>query len=160
MKKELVTISNGLEEYYWIRRDLYYKSKELKFNNIPLPADFTEGLCNEIYEMKTADNSTYKYVDSIDKNGNLIEIKSTQQGNSTTTVSKEEKYDFLMWIHFDYDSNTFCIKKYKKEDVDNCINQLSEEGQDKKRPVINLNKISNCILEEKFEFIRKCLIKS
>lgn len=143
---------NKYIEYYWLRKSLYIKSKELDFGYGQLPKKFTEGICNELYNMKEATGKENEDIDSIDKDGKKIEIKSTQGDGKNASINKDAKYDFLFWINFDYDTDIIRIRKYTKLDVDRVIANLSKKEKEKSRPTINLNKISNEIFDEQYKF--------
>ncbi len=157
---EKTEIDKEYIDYYWLRKDLYSKSKHLKFGYGQLPSGFTEGICNEIYKMKTmkyTKENKDKGADSEDKDGNLVEIKCTQEKGSSVTINRSEDYKYLLWINFDYENDTIRIKKFNKKDVDEVIQKASSKND---RVTINLNSIKNIILEESFKFNKLHLEKS
>lgn len=135
------------EQYYWLRKDLYNKSKEMNFGYGQLPSKFTEGLCNQIYKMTSTNGSERYLADSIDKDEQYVEIKCTQQDNTSVSINKELKFNYLLWININYDEDEFYVKKYTVEEIQNLIDGLNNEEKNKKRLTIDLNKIQKNDME-------------
>ncbi|MGL4572008.1 MAG: hypothetical protein ACRCVJ_13190 [Clostridium sp.] len=145
-------------EYYWLRKELYTKSIQMKFGYGQLPQKFTEGICNELFKLnRVAKKEDY---DSLDSNNNKIEIKATQMDGKSVSINKNADYKYLFWININYDENKVTIKKYNKEDVDSVIEGLPEDEKNKSRPTIKLDKIKNQILQETYIITKECFKKS
>ena len=139
-------------EYYFLRKELYIKSKDMDFGYGQLPKKFTEGICNKLFSMKNvAGNEDY---DSLDSDNNKIEIKSTQMGGKSVSINKNADYKYLFWININYKEDKVYIKKYNKKDVDEVIENLSQKEREKTRPTINLGKINNCILDKTYNITK------
>ncbi len=94
-------------EYFFALKKVWTLHVNNNFCESPdIPSGFSESLCRHLLNLDRT-NSPNDACDSIDE----IEIKATGTNEGKTTISQINKFDYLIWMHFDFNDNEVSLYK-------------------------------------------------
>ena len=105
-------LDSKYRQYYFALKRLYELHKEFRFGKTPdIPSGFSESLCWFILGAKVAKSRQH---DAISSDGKRVEIKATGTAEGRTTISNSSDFDFLVWLHIDFDKDSVFIYNLPK----------------------------------------------
>jgi len=100
-------MDNKYTEYYYALRKVWVLHINNNFGETPdIPSGFSEPLCRDLLNLDLT-NSSNDARDSTDE----FEIKATGTKEGKTTISQINKFNYLIWMYFDFNNNEVSIYK-------------------------------------------------
>ena len=110
--------------------------KAFEGRNLVIPACFSEAVCRYLLHLQKPSS---KDIDAIDSAGCTYEIKATSTKSGTTSIRKNQKATYLIWVNFDFETRGVTIRKTNYEAVKVMV-EKDKTAND--RANISLNKIT------------------
>jgi hypothetical protein len=96
-------------DYYYALKAVYLLHIEHKFGRSPdIPQGFSEALCRQVLGLSKCEDRTH---DAEGPDGLKYEIKATGTSEGTTTISKSSRFDVLVWLFIDFQSDAVHITR-------------------------------------------------